>query len=417
MKIYQVGGAVRDRLLNKKSQDNDFVVVGSGIEEMLQKGFRQVGKKFPVFLHPETKEEYALARKEIKTGPGHGDFSFVFSADVSLREDLERRDFTCNALAVDLETGELSDYFNGRKDIENHLLRHVNSDHFPEDPLRVLRMCRFAAQLDFDVAPETMDLARKMTKAGMLHCLSAERIWKEFEKALSCDGFFRFVETMRDCGALKDLVPELDKLWQVPERFTFHPEGTTGEHLMLALKQSATESALVKFGVLMHDIGKGQTPTEVLPAHHGHDKKGEALIFEICKRFKIPNKYRDFAVLSAVFHMRFYQLPENKFGKQVWLAESVTKKHESDLEDFISVCRADFFGTLAERTPKDIQVFELSAQRLRKIASLLCRIKAEQMPNFCKMPKDETFALKYREFKLNRLQKLLKEEPLKSSEK
>ncbi len=409
MKIYQDGGSVRDMLLNKKGQDNDFVVVGSNVEEMLKKGYKQVGKDFPVFLHPETKEEYALARKEIKTGPGHRDFSFVFSPDISLKEDLKRRDFTCNALALDLETGEILDYFGGRQDIEKRLLRHVDSEHFQEDPLRVLRLCRFAAQLDFDIAPETMDLVQEMTAAGMLRALSAERIWKEFEKALNFKGFFRFVETIHICGALKELVPELDKLWEVPEKLTFHPEGTTGAHLILALKKAAASSALVKFGVLMHDIGKGVTPENVLPAHHGHDKAGGPLVLDVCKRLKIPNRFCDFAFLSAVYHMRFYWLHQNKLGKQVNLAEIITQKHPSDLEDFILVCRADFFGTHAKRSDTERKAFELSAKRLRLVYEKLCLIKAWQMPGFEEIAKDETFALKYREFKLNRLKILLEE--------
>ena len=218
MKIYQVGGSVRDRLRGRQPQDYDYVVTGASPEEMLARGFVRVGKDFPVFLHPESKEEYALARKEIKTGCGHADFSFIFNPSVTLEEDLERRDFTCNAIAFDPQTDEYFDPFNGRKDIENRVLRHINTEHFQEDPLRVLRLCRFAAQLNFTPAPETLELVARMTAEGQLVHLSAERIWKELEKALRFPDFPRFVQTARTCGALEAVLPEVNRLWNTPER-------------------------------------------------------------------------------------------------------------------------------------------------------------------------------------------------------
>ena len=242
MRIYQVGGSIRDKLLNKTSQDRDFVVVGATEEEMLYEGYKKVGKSFPVFLHPKTQEEYALARKEIKTGPTHKDFKFEFTPDITLEEDSIRRDFTCNAIYQDVQTGEIIDYHNGIKDIENRVLRHV-SEHFSEDPLRVLRMCRFAAQLGFDVAPETMKLCQDMVKNGDMKHLSKERIWQEFEKALSYPTCYKFVEKARECGALKELLPELEYLWEVPERKDYHPEGNSGEHTMLALKKAQSSRA------------------------------------------------------------------------------------------------------------------------------------------------------------------------------
>ena len=236
MKIYQVGGAVRDRLLGRIPNDSDYVVVGLTPDEMLRQGFTEVGKGFPVFLHPLTREEYALARKEIKTGDKHTDFEFIFDESVTLREDLERRDFTCNAIAYDEETGEYIDYFGGQDDIKNKILRHVNAEHFVEDPLRVLRLCRFSAQLDFDAAPATVELCRSMVQKGMLEHLTAERVWIELLKAMKTPAFYRFIELAREVGALKIILPEIEALWKVPERTDFHPEGNTGAHVLHTLK-------------------------------------------------------------------------------------------------------------------------------------------------------------------------------------
>lgn len=236
MKVYLVGGAVRDYFFNKKPHDKDYVVVGSTIEGMLALGFTQVGKEFPVFLHPKTSEEYALARTERKTGNKHTDFSFEFSPNVTLEDDLIRRDFTINAMAMDIETGEVIDYFNGKQDLENKILRAVRPETFIEDPLRLLRGCRFAAQLKFNIASETMELFKKMVADGMLEHLTSERVWKETEKALS-SGYDseKYFETLNQCGALKVLFPEIDKLFDTPEKLEYHPLGNTGLHTMACL--------------------------------------------------------------------------------------------------------------------------------------------------------------------------------------
>lgn len=236
MKIYLVGGAVRDKLLGKEPHDKDYVVVGSTVEEMLSLGFTQVGKDFPVFLHPETGEEYALGRTERKTGDKHTDFSFEFSFNVTLEDDLARRDFTINAMAMDMESGEVIDYFNGKQDLENKILRAVRPETFIEDPLRLLRGCRFAAQLNFNIASETMELFKKMVADGMLEHLTSERVWKETEKALS-SGYDseKYFETLNQCGALKVLFPEIDKLFDTPEKLEYHPLGNTGLHTMACL--------------------------------------------------------------------------------------------------------------------------------------------------------------------------------------
>lgn len=255
MHFYQVGGAVRDMLLHKSCQDRDFVVTGGTEKEMLALGFKKVGKSFPVFLHPETGEEYALARREVKSGLGHCDFKFEFTPDITLEEDSLRRDFTCNALYRNPDTGEILDFHQGRDDIKKRVLRHI-SEHFAEDPLRVLRMCRFAAQLEFAVAPETMALCRRMVEEGALAHLSRQRIWQEMEKALGCRGFYLFVRTARECGALSVLLPEIGELWNVPERRDYHPEGNSGEHTVLSLKAADTDDAMVNLAVLLHDVGK-----------------------------------------------------------------------------------------------------------------------------------------------------------------
>ena len=256
MKTYLVGGAVRDMVLGRPPHDSDYVVFGATPEEMTALGFERVGKDFPVFLHPQTHDEYALARKEIKTGDKHTDFKFVFGPDITPAEDMQRRDFTCNALMFDAENNKIIDLVGGVEDIHNRVIRHVNTEHFIEDPLRVLRMCRFAAKLDFEIAPETMKLAQDMTRTGMLNHLTSERIWKEIESALNTDHFDKFIRTMRECGALKVLLPEVDKLWDTPERTDYHPEGNSGEHTMLVLQQGYNLSPKIKFALLLHDIGK-----------------------------------------------------------------------------------------------------------------------------------------------------------------
>ena len=325
MKIYKVGGCVRDELLGMDPQDIDYVVVGATPQIMLEHEYKQVGKDFPVFLHPITGEEYALARKEVSTGDGYQDFKFYFGPDVTLKEDLSRRDFTINAIAKDLNTSELIDPFNGIYDLKTGLLRHINNS-FKTDPLRILRGCRFSAQLRFHLHADTIMLCRKMVRLGMLKSLSAERIWKEIEKALHTVEMPLFLESLGLTNALYEVLPEIHALLNIPENEVYHPEGNTYEHLILALKQvkrmflkegetledlpkeKLEEIALVNFGLLCHDLGKALTPKEEWPAHHRHDELGLEVIDKLCNRLKVPNEYRDFAKLCCKNHMKFYEL-------------------------------------------------------------------------------------------------------------
>lgn len=403
MKIYQVGGAVRDKLMGLKAHDIDYVVVGATTEEMLKKGFKQVGKGFPVFINPQNQCEYALARKELKTGPKHTDFTFIFSPEMTLSEDLERRDFTCNALAFDEETETVIDEHNGIDDIKRKILRHVNTEHFVEDPLRVLRLCRFAAQLDFEIAPETLDLARQMVSSDMLNHLTPERIWQELAKALQTAHFDKFITSARACGALKIILPEIDRLFDTPERLDFHPEGNSGAHTLLCLKQAAKETPLVKFAVLMHDVGKALTPKNILPSHHKHELNGLEVIRSLCQRLKVPNRFRDFALTTCANHMKMHIICQMRAGKIVDFVDALTGNHQNDIDNFIAVCRADYFGRGKEIRANEQAEFENAAAYLRKAAHILMPLKASDMPNFENIPKDNLFKEKFKNFKIQKL--------------
>ncbi len=385
MRIYQVGGSIRDRLLNKISQDRDFVVIGATEERMLHEGYKKVGKIFPVFLHPQTKEEYALARKEIKIGPSHKDFKFEFTPDITLEEDSIRRDFTCNAIYQDVQTGELIDYHNGINDIKNKTLRHI-SEHFTEDPLRVLRMCRFSAQLNFEVAPETMKLCQDMVKNGELKNLSKERIWQEFEKALSYPTCYKFVEKARECGALQELLPELEYLWQVPERKDYHPEGNSGEHTMLALKNAQSSDAMVNFTILFHDIGKGLTDKTHWPSHHNHDKYGAELIKTIGKRLKAPEKYIKFASYAIAKHMLYHKKIEDvKMDIALVAIDLVDQKNDSYKNKLIAVMKADMQGRALPEFTSEINHFNVFQQYLENLVEKAKTISVCDLPNFEEM--------------------------------
>lgn len=303
MKAFIVGGAVRDALLGMPVQDRDWVVVGATPEDMLAQGFRPVGKDFPVFLHPKTQEEYALARTERKTAPGYRGFAFHTSPDVTLEEDLVRRDLTINAMAR-AEDGTLVDPFGGQRDIKDKVFRHV-SDAFLEDPVRILRLARFAARFpDFTVAPETLALMRTMVEQGEVDALVAERVWQEVARGLMEKKPSRMLQVLRDCGALARIMPELDKLWGVPQPPAHHPEVDTGVHMMLVVDYAAERGfeLCVRFAALMHDLGKGATPSATWPKHHGHEELGLALIDGLCERLKVPNDCRDLAIMTAREH-------------------------------------------------------------------------------------------------------------------
>ncbi|MDH5190649.1 MAG: multifunctional CCA addition/repair protein [Gammaproteobacteria bacterium] len=348
MEIYLVGGAVRDKLLGITPKERDWVVVGATPEEMLAQGFQQVGKDFPVFLHPDTKEEYALARTERKTGPGYTGFEVHASPEVTLEEDLKRRDLTINAIAEDKD-GNLIDPFNGKEDLDNGLLKHVSSA-FDEDPVRILRIARFAARFakwGFKVSHGTNALMRKMVEAGEVDALVAERVWAELEKVLNEDHPERFFEVLRGCHALAKLFPEIDQLFGVPQPEKYHPEIDTGVHVMMVLQQAArlSDDPVVRFAALTHDLGKGTTPKDLLPKHHGHEGRSVELVQVLCDRFRIPNEYRELAILTARYHTHCHNAEELKPSTLLEVIEAMDAfRRPERFEQFLTACKADFHG-------------------------------------------------------------------------
>ena len=315
MKTYLVGGAVRDHLLNIPVKDNDWVVVGSTPEEMISNDYKQVGADFPVFLHPKTQEEYALARTERKSGKGYQGFSVDFGKEVTLEDDLTRRDLTINAMAQD-ELGNIIDPYNGQQDLSNKILRHV-SPAFNEDPLRVLRVARFAARfhhLGFTVADETLQLMKALSQSGELELLTPERVWVETERALSEKSPWIYFDILKQCGALQVCFTELDALFGVPQPEKHHPEIDTGIHSLLSLEQASSLSSDtdLRFAALMHDLGKAKTKQEDWPKHFGHEKLGIKPIQKLCKRLKIPNKHKELALKTCEFHTHIHRAFELK---------------------------------------------------------------------------------------------------------
>jgi tRNA nucleotidyltransferase (CCA-adding enzyme) len=348
MQIYQVGGAVRDTLLGLPVKDRDYVVVGASPEQMLAAGYRTVGKDFPVFLHPHTQQEYALARTERKTAKGYKGFSVHASPEVTLEEDLARRDFTMNAIAQ-AEDGQLIDPFGGQADIEKRLLRHVTAA-FSEDPVRILRAARFLARFtDFSVAPETMALMCEMVAAGEVDALVPERVWQEIAKGLLESKPSRMFEMLRACGALKIIFPELDRLWGVPQTATYHPEVDTGVHVMMVIDYAASQqfSLPVRFAALTHDLGKGTTPAEVLPRHIGHELRSVDLIRDVVARLKVPNDCKDLALVVAKYHGKLHAARQMKAGTLLHFLEELDAfRQRSRFEDFLKACECDSRGRL-----------------------------------------------------------------------
>jgi tRNA nucleotidyltransferase (CCA-adding enzyme) len=348
--VYKVGGAVRDRLLGIPVTDVDWVVVGSTAEEMLAQGYRSVGSDFPVFIHPESNEEYALARTERKTGAGYGGFTFHASNEVTLEEDLARRDLTINAIAEDAELN-LTDPYGGLRDLDARILRHV-SPAFAEDPVRVLRVARFAtryAKKGFQVAPETMALMRGLSESGELSALTAERIWKEVSRALMEDKPQVFIEVLRECSALKVLLPEVDALFGIPQPAVHHPEIDTGIHVLSVLEQSALykQPLTVRWACLMHDLGKGLTPSEEWPRHIGHEKAGVALIKNVNQRFKVPKDCQELAVFVGQYHTNSHKAFELTPSKLLALMHSFdVYRRPHRFEEFIAACEMDARGRL-----------------------------------------------------------------------
>jgi tRNA nucleotidyltransferase (CCA-adding enzyme) len=348
MQIYLVGGAVRDELLGLSVKDKDYVVVGSTPEQMKAAGYKPVGKDFPVFLHPKTHDEYALARTERKTAKGYRGFAIQASIDVTLEEDLARRDLTINAIAKDVD-GKLIDPYNGLADIQTKTFRHV-SDAFAEDPVRILRAARLSARFsDFSVAPETNRLMQRMVDAGEVDALVAERVWQEIAKGLMEAKPSRMFEVLRACGALKKILPELDKLWGVPQVAQHHPEIDTGLHVMLVIDYAAKQelSLPIRFAALMHDLGKGSTPTDLLPQHVGHEVQSTHLLKEVCKRLRVPNDCKELGQIVAKFHGKLHQAPQMRPSTLLeFLIELDAIRQPERFKDFLKACEADSRGRI-----------------------------------------------------------------------
>ncbi len=348
MEIYLVGGAVRDRLLGIGQGDRDWVVVGATAEEMDAAGYRAVGRDFPVFLHPETREEYALARTERKSGRGYKGFVFNTSPEVTLEDDLARRDLTINAIAED-SAGNLVDPYGGARDLEQRILRHV-SPAFVEDPLRVLRVARFAARfagMGFRIAPETLALMRAIADGGELQDLVAERVWQEMDRALQEPTPAVFFRTLRECDALASILPELDALFGVPQPEQHHPEVDTGEHSLMSLEQAArlSSSVAVRFAALIHDLGKGLTPAEQWPHHYGHEEAGVPLIDQRCEHLRVPREPCRIARLCSRFHTRCHQLMQMRAAKILDLLEGIDAfRRPEQMEAVLLACEADARG-------------------------------------------------------------------------
>ena len=374
MQIYKVGGAVRDRLLGLPVTDIDRVVVGATTEQMHQLGYRPVGSDFPVFLHPETGEEYALARTERKNGRGYGGFIFHASPDVTLEQDLIRRDLTINAMAED-DDGNLTDPYNGQQDLQARVLRHV-SPAFAEDPLRVLRVARFAAryaELGFTVAAPTLALMRQLSESGELQALTAERSWKEISRALMERQPQVFVQVLRDCGALKELIPELDALFGVPQPEAHHPEIDTGIHTLSVLQQAAEhqQPLSVRWACLLHDLGKGTTPASEWPRHIAHEHRGLKLIKAVNQRFKAPRDCQELALLVGEYHTHGHRALELKPSTLLELLQSFdVYRRPQRFEEFIMACEMDARGRLGfeQRSYPQADYLRGAAEVARQVA-------------------------------------------------
>ena len=348
IRVYVVGGAVRDGLLGLPVQDRDYVVVGATPEDMTRLGFQPVGKDFPVFLHPRSHEEYALARTERKTARGYKGFQVYTAPDVSLEEDLIRRDLTVNAMAMDA-AGVITDPHGGRADLAAKVLRHV-SPAFAEDPVRILRLARFAARFaDFSVAPETMALMRAMVAEGEVDALVPERVWQELSRGLMAATPSRMLGVLRDCGALARLMPELDALFGVPQPARHHPEIDTGAHILLVIDRAAADGLGLagRWAALLHDLGKGLSPAELLPRHHGHEGRGVAPVKALCERLRVPSDCRDLALLAAREHGIVHRADELRPSTVVELFERTDAfRRPERFAELLRVCAADARGRL-----------------------------------------------------------------------
>ncbi len=373
MRVYKVGGAIRDRLLGLEVKDTDWVVVGSSAREMLELGYKQVGRDFPVFLHPQSHEEYALARTERKTAAGYRGFDVDASNTVTLEQDLERRDLTINALAEGAD-GEIIDLFGGQQDLVDRTLRHI-SGAFAEDPVRILRVARFAARYDFQVADSTRQLMRQMVTNGEVDALVPERVWQETEKALASEHPDRFIQVLRDCGALAIIFPEVERLFGVPQTEKYHPEIDTGIHLLMVLRMAARLSAdtRVRFAALTHDLGKGTTSDAILPSHHGHEERSVDLIWQLCKRLKVPKDYRELALIVARYHSHCHHVKELRPATLLKVLKGLDAfRRPERFELFLLSCEADARGRKDNQDNPYPQ-----ADYLRRIYQAVCAIDTQ----------------------------------------
>jgi tRNA nucleotidyltransferase (CCA-adding enzyme) len=348
-------------MIGRSKGDKDYVVVGATEKDLLDKGFKKVGKDFPVFLHPQTGEEYAMARKEIKISQGHDGFKFDFSAQITLKEDLIRRDLTINAMAQDLDTGEIIDPYQGQIDLKNKILRHVGP-HFVEDPLRVLRVARFKAQLDnFNIAEETLNLMREICLSGELQTLSGERIYMELKKGLLSNSPSLFIKVLDEVDALKIIFPEIYSLKNIPQKKKYHPEGDSFTHTLLVLENSAqlSNDLDIRFSCLVHDLGKALTPTDVLPSHKGHEKAGLDPIKNLCQRLRVPKKTKELALKVCEFHLLSHKARELRPSTILKLFKSLDVfRNEDILERFLICCHADDLGKLSHDYPQKNYLME-----------------------------------------------------------
>jgi len=345
LRIYRVGGSVRDELLGLPVKDRDYVVVGATPESLVRLGYRPVGKDFPVFLHPETHEEYALARTERKTSRGYKGFEVLTSPHVTLEEDLARRDLTINAIAKD-EAGQIIDPFNGVSDLKAGILRHVSLA-FSEDPVRILRVARFAARFNFQVIPETLSLMKDMVQNGEVNALVAERVWQELAKGLMAEVPSKMFLTLRDCGALACILPEVDALFGVPQPEHAHPEIDTGIHVMLVIDYAAKKNypLTVRFAALTHDLGKAATPRELWPKHIGHETRSIGLTEKLCNRIRVPKNCRDLALLVARYHGDVHRAGELRPATMADMLQTTDAYRKPQrFEEFLQACACDFYG-------------------------------------------------------------------------
>ncbi len=385
MQVYLVGGAVRDHLLGFPYHEKDYVVVGATPEQLIASGYQPVGKDFPVFLHPDTKDEYALARTERKSGHGYHGFSFYTDPSVTLEEDLIRRDLTINAIAMD-DDGKIYDPYNGQQDLDHKILRHV-SIAFIEDPLRVLRIARFAARykaLGFTVAPETLALMKQLAESGELEALTPERVWKETSRALMENHADEYFEVLRACGALKVLFPELDALYGIPQRPEYHPEIDCGIHTMMSLQQAckANYSLDVRFAVLVHDLGKALTPKDELPRHIMHEERGIKPVTEVCDRLKVPTNTKQLALAVCKEHLKCHQALTLKPGTLWRLLQRLdVLRRPERVEAFVQACECDSRGRLGlenREYPQSKYIFD--------VIQVVRNIKAQDLPADVKGP-------------------------------